>query len=107
MFKDDDEYKLETTRYSQSVPSMPQESFVFFGAILILVGIFLAFVALGLPASLGRGRSQGGAVIIIGPFPIVFGSNRRIARALLILAILLVVSLIVFSLLQSFLVFGS
>ena len=94
------------TRYGQTVQNLPAEPFVLFGTILIVVGIFLAFVAL-FPAFLGRGRSQGGAVVIIGPFPIVFGSNRKIARALLILAILLVVSLIVFSLLQSFLVSGS
>lgn len=70
---------------------------------MILVGFLLAFVALAVPSFRGNARSRGGAVIIIGPFPIVLGSNKEVARSLLALAVLLLVILIAFFLLESFL----
>jgi len=63
--------------------------------------ILLAVAAAVLSAfGSGRVRGKGGAVVIIGPFPIVFGSDWRYARQLLVLAIVLVVALIVLDLLR-------
>ena len=36
-------------------------------------------------------RVEGGGVIIVGPLPIVFGTSERIAKGLIILAILLMI----------------
>jgi len=73
------------------------------GALLILVGFLLAFVALAVPSFRGNARSQGGVVIIIGPFPIALGSSKEVARSMLALAVLFLVVLMAFFLIQSFL----
>lgn len=70
---------------------------------LILAGFLLALVALAVPSLRGNAKSQGGAVIIIGPFPIVFGSSKQAAWSMLALALLLLVILMAFFMLQSFL----
>jgi uncharacterized protein (TIGR00304 family) len=70
---------------------------------LILAGFLLALVALAVPSLRGNAKSQGGAVIIIGLFPIVFGSSKQAARSMLALAVLLLVILMAFFMLQSFL----
>ncbi|MCE4606587.1 MAG: DUF131 domain-containing protein [Desulfurococcales archaeon] len=62
---------------------------IFAGMIIILVGIL--YLALG-----SEGNVEGGAVVIIGPIPIVFGSNKRIAWGLLIAALALTLILIAF-----------
>ena len=36
-------------------------------------------------------RTEGGGVIIVGPLPIVFGTSERIAKGLMILAMLLMI----------------
>lgn len=44
-----------------------------------------------------RGRVEGGAVIVVGPIPIVLGTSERITKSLMILAVvLLIVSVIAF-----------
>jgi len=74
---------------------------VFVGMGIILAGfaIVLAAVALSSPASgdgEGRGRVKGGGVILIGPIPIVFGSDARWASIAIVLAIVLIL-LVLFS----------
>lgn len=62
------------------------------GLILILVGVFLALVAslFKLFALRGGGEKiRGGAVILIGPIPIILGTDRGIAKGLIYLAIAL------------------
>lgn len=64
---------------------------------LVEAGIVLVFVGLGvLIASLALGRSgdskaKGAGVILIGPIPIVFGSDARWATIAIVLALVLVV----------------
>ncbi|MCE4617597.1 MAG: DUF131 domain-containing protein [Desulfurococcales archaeon] len=55
---------------------------VFVGVIIILVGILVIVLA----STGGKGEVEGGAVVIIGPIPIVFGSNKTIATGLLLIA---------------------
>ena len=67
------------------------------GFLLIFAGFVIGLVSL--PRSQGshigiRGEKRGGAVIIIGPIPIIFRSDPGIARILLILSIVLVIVLI-------------
>ena len=59
------------------------------GLLLLLAGITL--VALGSVASSKRGETEvkGGAVVMIGPIPIVLGSDARWAGVAVILTIVL------------------
>ena len=83
---------------------MPDQFIARLGTLLIFAGFFLALVALLLPGLRGRrSNARGGAVIIVGPFPIILASDREAAKTLLVLAILLVAILVGFFLLQSFL----
>ena len=80
---------------------LPDQSIVLLGTLLIFAGLALAFLALVLPAiRSGKAQARGGAVILIGPFPIVFGSDRQTVKALLVLAIILVVAMTALFLLQ-------
>ena len=70
------------------------------GVALILLGFALAFIAMiWLVLSGARGgkaRVKGGGAIIIGPIPIVFGTDKESVKIILILSIVLVVLLLVF-----------
>jgi len=63
------------------------------GMLLIFIGVGIALLGILLPILTGGGRvrGEGGAVIIIGPIPIVLASNPETAKWLMILAIILVV----------------
>lgn len=73
---------------------------VIYGALLIFIGFIVAIVALALSTRGRTGKARGGAVLIVGPFPIIFGSDKESARTLLILAIILVVILAGFFVVQ-------
>ncbi len=80
---------------------MTEQLAVSIGILLIIAGLVLAFLSVILPSlRSGNIHGRGGAVIIIGPFPIVLGSDRETARSLLFLAIMLVVVLIALFLFQ-------
>jgi len=84
----------------------------FVGILLILVAVMLAFVALagrGLPAAegpkeAGPATPQGspapsksfGGVVFLGPFPLVFGSNPKVTRAMLVLGLFLFILVVGF-----------
>ncbi len=59
------------------------------GMIVIGFAILLLGLLLG-PRRQGEKRVQGGAVVMIGPLPIVFGSDRRWALAMMLIALLIV-----------------
>ena len=71
-----------------------------YGVLLIFIGFIVAIVALAFSSRGTTGKAKGGAVLIVGPFPIIFGSDKESARTLLILAIILVVILAGFFLAQ-------
>jgi uncharacterized protein (TIGR00304 family) len=65
---------------------------------LILVGMVLVLVGMGVivAAMLSQGRKEGtevkgGGVVMVGPVPIIFGSDMRWAGVAVVLAILLIV----------------
>ncbi|MGC8998045.1 MAG: TIGR00304 family membrane protein [Candidatus Bathyarchaeia archaeon] len=67
------------------------------GIIIILVGViivFAAFVLLFL-SSIKGGKARGGGALIIGPFPIVFGSDKESVKTILWLSIALTLLLFV------------
>ena len=71
------------------------------GILLIVAGLILASVSIILLSQrAGNSRGRGGAVIVIGPFPIVLGSDKEAAQSLLLLAVIFVVTLIALFLLQ-------
>ncbi len=73
------------------------------GTLILFIGLLLAITALVL-SSFQRAdvRKKSGAVVIIGPFPIIFGSDLGTARQLLALAIFLLLALVVFYLFRIF-----
>jgi uncharacterized protein (TIGR00304 family) len=69
------------------------------GVVLILAG-FVAFFVGGLllffRALRGKGRVKGGGLVMIGPFPIVFGTDKESVKAFLLLSIVLIVLVLIF-----------
>jgi len=68
---------------------------VFIGIGIILVGflvVFLATASPGKPSEEGERRTEvrGGGVIMIGPIPIIFGSDAKWASIATVLAIVLI-----------------
>ena len=57
---------------------------------LTVIGIILAFLAMVMIAVGGRsGNMKGGGILLIGPLPIIFGTDRQSVKLLVILAIIL------------------
>jgi len=64
------------------------------GVILVFAGFITAFVAvllLFLGIMRGEGKVKGGGAVIIGPFPIVFGTDRKSIKILLMLSTALII----------------
>jgi len=73
------------------------------GFFLVLVGVAITFVA-GILMALRQAkgaRAKGGGVVLIGPFPIVFGSDARTVKVLILLTILLMIVVLVVMLLPA------
>ncbi|MGB9676624.1 MAG: TIGR00304 family membrane protein [Candidatus Bathyarchaeales archaeon] len=77
---------------------MGAETLYGLGIALIIAGILvvLAAVLLLFISNIKRGgKMRGGGAIIIGPFPIVFGTDKESLKMVLILSILLTIMLVV------------
>ena len=62
---------------------------------LTIIGIILAVLALTfMSASRGRGI-RGGGILLIGPIPILFGSDRQSVKLLILLATLLMLGIFI------------
>ena len=70
------------------------------GILITFIGFFIIFFAIVYSmfksASKGETKTEGGGVIIIGPIPIVFGSSQKVAKIVMILAIILLIVTILF-----------
>jgi len=75
------------------------------GLTLVFVGFALAFVAVVLLFLRGfkgkGGKVRGGGVVIIGPIPIIFGTDKESVKFILVLSIILVALLLVLMVLWS------
>jgi len=75
------------------------------GLTLVLIGFAIAFVAVVLLALRGarggKGKVKGGGVVIIGPIPIIFGTDKQSVKIILVLSIILVALLLVLTVLWS------
>jgi uncharacterized protein (TIGR00304 family) len=65
---------------------------LFFAGILV---VFLAIILLFVFGSKGEGKVKGGGAIIIGPVPIIFGTDKKSIKTVLLLSITLTILLIV------------
>ena len=69
---------------------------IFIGFIIVALSLILSY-AESSPAGRGEAKVSGGGVVIVGPIPIVFGTDKRAALAAAVIgAILTIVVLIVF-----------
>ncbi|MEM2202017.1 MAG: DUF131 domain-containing protein [Candidatus Bathyarchaeia archaeon] len=57
---------------------------IFTGVIIVLVAFVLLFLS-----SIKNGKAHGGGALIIGPFPIIFGSDKESVKTVLWLSIAL------------------
>jgi len=73
---------------------MSDQLFFNLGAILVFAGFIIAFFAVILmffTTARGKGKFEGGGAVIIGPFPIVFGTDRKSLRIFLLLSMTLII----------------
>jgi uncharacterized protein (TIGR00304 family) len=76
---------------------VPPETFYGLGIMLIFIGIIVMLIAIILFFLSNLKRNQkirGGGVIIVGPIPIILGTDKKSVKTLLLLSIVLVVLLI-------------
>jgi uncharacterized protein (TIGR00304 family) len=60
------------------------------GVVLALVGIGMMAASVASGRSESRGEVKGAGIVMIGPIPIVFGSDGRWASIAIVLAIILI-----------------
>ena len=74
------------------------------GAALIIVGVAAVIIAIIAASTRGRQRGEGDAkggkvkaagIIMIGPIPIIFGTDKKSVKTVLILALALVIAAII------------
>jgi uncharacterized protein (TIGR00304 family) len=64
---------------------------IFAGILITLIAVILLFVS----SVRGKGEVKGGGTIIIGPFPIIFGTDKESIKTVLWLSITLTTLLII------------
>ena len=64
---------------------------IFAGMVVILVTILLVFLS----SIKGEKKVKGGGAIIIGPFPIIFGTDKESVKTVLLLSLTLTILLII------------
>lgn len=77
---------------------MDAGSFYGLGVALIFIGVLVVLAAFALLfiAGFKEAKVRGGGAIIIGPFPIVFGTDKQSVKTILWLSIMLTVLLFIF-----------
>ncbi len=66
------------------------------GVVVIVLGIGLVFASIVMSTKKEGGRAEGGGVVLIGPIPIVFGSDAKWATVAVVLAIVLMLISLIF-----------
>lgn len=66
------------------------------GIVFIFAGILLIVVAIVLSVSvIGKGKVKGGGAIIIGPVPIIFATDKKLLKTVLLFSLAITVTLLV------------
>jgi len=79
-------------------PQMDAGTLYIFGLALIFIGTVVAIIAallLSLSKVKGKGETRGGGAIIIGPVPIVFGTDEKSIKTVLMLSLVLTMLLLI------------
>ena len=77
---------------------MDAETLYGLGVILVFAGILITLIAvilLFISSIREKGKVNGGGAIIIGPFPIIFGTDKESVRTVLLLSITLGILLVI------------
>ena len=64
---------------------------VFAGFLMVLIAIILMFFT----TAMGKGKVKYGGAVIIGPFPVVFGTDKDYLRILLLSVVFIVLVIII------------
>jgi len=59
------------------------------GIALILIGIFAIVLGFLILAFSKNGKVEGGGLVLIGPFPIIFGTSAKMVYVVMILALII------------------
>jgi len=77
---------------------MNDQSLFSVGVILFFIGFVITFAAiilLAFTAMSGKGKVRGGGAVIIGPFPIIFGTDKESVKVLLVLSVALITLMLI------------
>ncbi len=69
--------------------AMKGELLIIAGIAMIFIGFFLVFIGTLMTAASGEAEVESGGVIMIGPIPIVFGTQRGATLAMILAIILM------------------
>jgi uncharacterized protein (TIGR00304 family) len=64
---------------------------IFIGVLVVLIAIILISVS----GAKGEGKVRGGGVVMIGPIPIIFGTDRKSLKTVMLLSLALTILAIV------------
>ncbi len=65
------------------------------GFIIALVAVVLIFLKSGAKDGKSESKAKGGGIVIIGPIPIIFGTDKQSVKILLILSIILMILVLI------------
>ncbi|MGB9853687.1 MAG: TIGR00304 family membrane protein [Candidatus Bathyarchaeales archaeon] len=88
--------------------TLDAEVFYGLGVVLIFLGVLIilaAFVLLFISSFRG-GKVRGGGAVIVGPFPIIFGTDKESVKTVLLLSIALTLLLLLVTVVFHFLYGG-
>ena len=71
--------------------------FYAFGLVFVAVGIIIVIIAIILASmrGSGNGKVKSAGVILVGPFPIIFGTDKKSVKTVLGIALILTIVLII------------
>jgi len=81
---------------------LDQAALATLGITLIILGFIVTFAAIFIIFIKGislRGKARGGGLIMIGPIPIIFGTDKETIKILLVLALALMILAVIVMLL--------
>jgi uncharacterized protein (TIGR00304 family) len=88
--------------HDDHIPMMIRDPRFGVGFLLMILGIAITFGVVMLIILQTKGEVRGGGIIMIGPIPIIFGSDSKIVKGLIVIAIVLMVVLFGLSLTSAF-----
>jgi uncharacterized protein (TIGR00304 family) len=69
------------------------------GLVIIIIGFAIAFLSITITVARSGHKTKGADIILIGPIPIIFGTDKESVRILLVLTVVVIALMILFLLL--------